>query len=436
MIKKFLKDESLRDMLIMGFPVLAIALALLIVGIIFVQPAPPNHLTLATGDDQGDLESYAKQYQRLLKDDGVRVDILKTRGPLENLRLLQDGNSGVMAAFVQDGLGSTDLEPDVSSLGSLYYEPVWIFYRGNLNITHFSQLEGKRIGVGRVGHANQVIAQRLLVLNGVDPKDATLINMSSDDALKALENGTLDAALFMRPASDPMIHELASRKGLRLMDVEQAEAIARKDAAFHHLILPRGAIDLNADIPSKDVDLVASTTTMLVSDELHPALAYLLLKAAAQIHDEPGIFERRGEFPANKDSIFLLSSDAVQFYKSGGPFWQRYLPYWLAAWLDRFVLLVIPVLAVAFPLLKTVPQAYHWRMRTRVYQRYGELKFLETQVRPGLTKEQVQDLVKKLDRIEERVDSMRMPRNFADFVYSLKGHIQLVRDRLTKAGSA
>ncbi|MBC7538443.1 MAG: ABC transporter substrate-binding protein [Bacteriovorax sp.] len=405
---------------------------LLIFAIGRFDPAPPNHLTISTGDDQSDIQKYAIQYKRILKAEGVTLNIRASSGPLENLKLLDDDNTGVSAAFVQDGIGSEDKEPDIVSLGSLYYEPIWIFYRSKNVYTHFSQLIGDKIAVGRVGHGAQVFAQRLLLMSGVDPQDASLLNMTSTESAQALKNGTVDAVILMLPADNKIIHELALRKDIKLLSLEQAEAISRKDQAFHHLILPRGAIDLESDIPKEDIDLVASTSTLLVRDDIHPALAYLLLKAATEVHSQPGIFEKRGEFPTNKDDSFSLSKDATQFYKSGAPFWQRYLPYWLAAWFDRFVLLIIPFLAFLLPLIRTIPKIYHWRLRSKIYQRYGELKFLETQIKHTVTKVDYDNYLQQLSLIEERVNKMKMPQNFSEYVYSLKGHIQFVRDRIEK----
>jgi TRAP transporter TAXI family solute receptor len=405
---------------------------LLILAIRHLDPAPPNHLTISTGDDQSDFQTYAKQYKRILKENGVTLNIRTTSGPLENLQLLDDDNSGVSAGLVQDGLGSETKEPDVVSLGSLYYEPIWIFYRSKNVYTHFSQLIGDKIAVGRIGHGAQVFSQRLLLMSGVDPEDATLLNMTSAESAQALKNGSIDAAIFMLPPDSKIIHELALRKDLKLMSLEQAEAISRKDAAFHHLVLPRGAIDLEADIPREDIDLVSSTATLLIRDDMHPALSYLLLKAATEVHGMPGIFEKRGEFPTNQGDTFPLSKDATQFYKSGAPFWQRYLPYWMAAWFDRFILLVIPLLAFLLPLIRLIPRIYHWRLRSKIYQRYGELKFLETQINPIVTKADYENYLQQLNLIEDRVNKMRMPQNFSEYIYSLKGHIQFVRDRIEK----
>jgi TRAP-type uncharacterized transport system substrate-binding protein len=432
MNRKILFNLSIKDVLVaigpVGFAV--------ILGLIFIyrnlDPAPPNQLTIVTGDDQTDLDEFAKEYQELLKEDGVTLHIKTSAGPIDNLKLLEDAKSNVSVAFVPDGLGSTDKQPDIVSLGSLYYEPLWVFYRGNTTLNHLSQLEGKKIAVGRLGRGTQVLADRLLRLSGVDMAQTKLLNISAKESGAALKKGQVDAAILLLDPQSSEVHELITDPDLHLMNILQAEAIARRDASFHHLVLPRGSLDLSQDLPQQDVNLISSTSTLLVRDDLHPALAFLLLKAAQQVHSGPGILEKRGEFPTNKDNQFSLSEDAIQFYKSGGPFWQRYLPYWLAAWLDRFVLLVIPVLAVLIPLGKMVPQIYDWRIRSRIHQRYGELKFLETQIKVVTTPEEYRSFENQLDLIEDRVSKMKVPKKFTEYIYSLRGHIQFVRDRLSR----
>lgn len=436
MNKNIFMNYSLRDALVVGLPCLLITAGILWFAYEHLDPSPPNHFSIATGEDQSDLDVLAKQYQEILKQSGVRLDIVHTSGPIENLAKLQDEKTDVDAAFVPDGLGSPEKQTDVVSLGSLYYEPIWVFTRTKAPVTHFSELEGKRIASGRAGHATHVITARLLKLNGVNGTNTKFVHMDAAASAEALIKGQVDAATFLLPPDDPLLHKLALTPGLQLMDVEQAEAIARRDAAFHHLILPRGAIDLNADIPSRDIHLVSSTGTLLVRDDLHPALSYLLLTAASQLHSGPGILEKRNEFPSNKDDAFALSEDAVQYYKSGGSIWQRHLPFWLAAWFDRFILIVIPIIAFVLPLFKIVPNMYHWRLRTRIYQRYGELKHIETQITPQTSKKQADDLLSRLGLIEDRVNRMKMPRNFSEYIYSLKGHIQFVRDRLKEAVEA
>ncbi|MGZ3774053.1 MAG: TAXI family TRAP transporter solute-binding subunit [Pseudobdellovibrionaceae bacterium] len=422
-----------KNLLVSILPIGLLIIAMLIIAVQYLDPAPPNHLVISTAEEQSDIQEIAKEYQNLLKQDGVKLEIRFSNGPIENLRRLEDDKSGVSAAFVQDGLGSPKEQPDVVSLGSLYFEPIWIFYRDKKEITHFSQLEGKKIAIGQVGHGTEILARRLFKLSALKLSHTTLINFDSKKSAEALIKGDVDAAVLMLAPDNPIIHTLALQKDLRLMNIAQAEAISRRDAAFHHLVLPRGALDLEADKPNTEINIISSTATLLVRDDLHPALAYLLLKAASEIHSNPGIFEKRNEFPINKDDVFPLSDDALQYYKSGGPFWQRYLPYWLAAWFDRFVLLIIPFLAFVLPLIRLIPKIYNWRLRSRIYQRYGELKYLETQITSKATKAEYTHYCQQLDHIEERVNKMKMPQNFSEYIYSLKGHIQFVRDRLEKS---
>ncbi len=434
MDKKIFYNWSLRDFMVAVGPVGAVVILIVILAYLYIDPAPPNHLMIATGDaDQSDLAQFAKEYQSILKEDGVRLDIQTTNGPFENLAKLENEASGVSVAFVQDGLGSAEKQPDVESLGSLYFEPIWIFYRGAKTLTHVSELDRKKISIGRLNHGTNVIARRLLELNGVNVKDnSNFLNLDLKSAAAALKQGQIDAAILMAPPESPVVHDLMMTKGITLFENEQAEGASKLSPSFHHLVLARGAIDLKNDLPNHNIDLLATTSTLLVRDDLHPALQYLLLKAATQLHGDPGIFEAKAEFPSNKDDVFPLSSDARQYYKSGGPFWQRYLPYWLAAWVDRFIFIAIPFLAIVIPMIRTVPKIYYWRIRQRIYHSYGELKYLETQIGPLASVLEFEDFLLRLDAIEARVNKIKVPQNFAEYIYSLRGHIQFVRSRLAE----
>ena len=431
MNKKIIFGRSIKDILFAVGPSMIVLIVVIVVAYKFLDPAPPTHMVIATGDNEGDYQIFAQQYQDILKKDGVRLDIRPSSGPVENLQLLENDEANVDAAFVQDGVGAPATQPDLVSLGSLDYEPLWGFYRGGKILSRFSELKGKKIAVGRPGRGTHLIALQLLKEGGVDETNSKLIPIGGVEAADALKKGEVDIAFFLLTPEDPLIEELGRNPTLHLMSVDQAEAITRQIPAIHHLILPHGAFDLENNRPDQDIHLVASTATLLVRDDLHPALAFLLLKAARDVHGGPGMFEKRGEFPINKDDQFPLSPDAQQFYKSGGPFWQRYLPFWLAAWIDRFILVVIPVMAIVVPMIRAVPRLYKWRIRTRIYKRYGELKFLETRIQSSTSKQQASEFMKELDAIEDRVNKMKVPLDFTEHIYSLRGHIHFVRERLS-----
>jgi TRAP transporter TAXI family solute receptor len=419
-----------NELLIAALPVFLLLIVLSVLLYKYVDPAPPKHFVISTGDGEGDYQAYAKLYKDILKDDGIDLEIRTSSGAVENLQRLRDPHSDVDVGFVHDGLGNQDDAPDVSSLGSLYYEPIWVFYRGGKVFHRLSDLIGKRVAVGAVGGGVRTLALQALKASGVDEKNTEFVTIGTGHASDALKAGKVDAAIFLTTPNDPLVVDLMNDKRLSLMDMDQAEALTRIVPFLHHLVLPHGTIDLKNNIPSSDVNLVSPTATLLVRDSLHSALVYLLLKAAAQVHSDPGIFEKKNEFPIDKDYSFSLAEEAKAYYKSGLPFWQKYLPFWVAALLDRFLLVVLPLFAVLIPLVKLIPRFMQWRIKSKIYQHYGELKFLETQMMPAQDVAKTHSYLVKLDAIEERVNHLKVPLDFSDQVYVLREHIHFVREQL------
>lgn len=432
MNKKIIFGRSLKDIVLAIGPLTLLFVAALIAAYFFLDPAPPTHLVIAAGSNQGDYRIYAKLYQDFLKQEGVDLTIRSTSGPEENLRLLQDDNAHVDIAFMQDGIGNPQQQPDLVSFGSLYQEPIWIFYRAGHEMTKLAQLQGKRIAIGPETSGTNILARTLLDESGVNTQNTTFINIGLEEAAQSLRDGGVDAALFLSSADDPLIDSLATDPKLSLMDVQQAEAISRQNPYLHHLVLPQGAFDLRHSIPDHDVNLVSPTATLIARDDLHPALIFLLLKAATEVHNAPGMFEKKDEFPSDQASTFPIDRDAKAFYKTGTPFWQRHLPYWLASLVDRFIIIVIPILALALPLIRLVPKIYQWRVRSRIFKRYGELKDLETQVKPDSLSTEFTSILGQLDDIEARVNAMRVPLDYSDHIYVLREHIDFVRGRIRR----
>lgn len=432
MNKKIFFGRSLKDVAIAVGPSTFFILCALIVAYIYLDPAPPSHLVIATGGGEGDYMIYAKLYKEILKKEGVDLEIRTTGGPVENLQLLEDENSNVDVGFVQDGLGNIDQQPDLVSLGSLYQEPIWIFYRNGSELTRLSQLEGKSIAIGPDSTGTNVLAKKLFQESGVDEKNAKFVPLGLTAAANSLRQGLVDAAVFLGNADDPLVEQLVLDPSLRLMNFDQAEAITRQIPYLHHLILPHGAFDLKRNLPAQDVHLVSPAATLVARDDLHPALVFLLLKAATQVHGAPGVFEKKDEFPTDREFTFPLDRDAKAFYKSGAPFWQRHLPYWLASLVDRFIIIMIPILALVLPLIRLVPKIYVWRIKSKIYKRYGELKFLEMQLKPETTFDELPRFLSLLDEIEVRVNQMKVPVDYSDHIYVLREHIDFVRGRLVR----
>jgi hypothetical protein len=343
----------------------------------------------------------------------------------------------VEVAFVQDGLGHRKKDPDVTSLGSLFYEPIWVFYRtSGKELTRLSQLSGRKIAIGLKGGETHTMAQKLLAAGGVTEQNATWKEMSDEDGAAALRSGQVDTAFFIASANSPIIQDMIRDPKLRLMDQDQAEALTRQFPYLHHLILPHGTLDLKANLPPTDVDLLAPTATLVARKSLHPALVYLLLKAATHVHHEPGIFEKKSEFPIDKDFVFPVNAGAKEYFKAGAPFWLKYLPFWLATLMERFIFLVLPTAALVIPLLKLVPRYLNWRVRSRIYKSYGELKMLEDRIDAKASAGVISQYVTHLDQIEIQVHRSNFPVDVFDDVYLLREHIHFVRERLNRMSRA
>ncbi len=402
----------------------------------FIDPAPPRQVVITTGAEDSEYLEFAKSYAHELAQDGVTLEAQSSGGAMDNIKRLRDPQDDARIAFLQDGLSNTDestsadSDVDLVSLGSVSYEPIWIFYRGKAVKTRLSALKGLRIGIGAQGSGTQVFAQRLLKASGVDASNSKLLNTANAEAQKLLHSGAVDAAFFIGAPESALVRAMMADPGLQAMDMDQAEAHSRQFPYLHHLVLPHGTLDLNTNLPAKDLNLLATTTTVVVTQSLHPALVALLMKAMQKTHAPADLLNAPHAFPSAKDVDFVLSKDAERFYKSGPPFLQRYLPFWLATLVDRAALAIIPLLAILIPVVRAVPALYAWRIRRRIYRWYGELKYLEIQVQTLSPEASREDILKQLSDIEHKVTHAVIPLPFAEHAYMLKEHIDLVRRKV------
>jgi TRAP transporter TAXI family solute receptor len=427
------KRFSWRDAVASALPVALVLVAAVWAALHFIDPAPRMHVVIATGAEDSAYQEFAQSYAKQLAEDGVTLEVQSSGGALDNIKRLRDPEDAARIAFLQDGLSDTeqshaaDSDVDLLSLGAVSYEPIWVFYRGQKVLTRLSELMGRRIAVGSQGSGTQVLALRLLKANGVDAANSHLLTLDRKQAQQGLKDGTVDAAFFIGAPESPLVREVMAYPGLRAMNLDQAEATTRQFPYLHHLVLPHGAMDLQNNVPGHDLHLLATTTTVVVTGNLHPALVALLMKAMQTTHAKADLLNAPHAFPSVKDTDFPLSKDAERFYKSGPPFLQRYLPFWLATLVDRAALAIIPLLAIMVPVMRAAPALYGWRIRRRIYRWYGELKYLEIQAQAQEPGESRQDLKKQLDQIEAKVTHAVIPLAFSEHAYVLKEHIDLVR---------
>jgi TRAP transporter TAXI family solute receptor len=419
------------DLWITVLPAVLIIAAAFGITAFFVKPAPPKRITLAIAPEEGGSRYYARRYQELLKRHGITLDVRQTGGSLSNVQLLAAPDSGVDVAFVQSGTAAGERAEGIVSLGSVSYIPLWVFYRGE-PIDDVRALKGRRIAVGTPESGTRALALTLLGASGADKGGTELLPLDRDAAIEQIKRGGIDAAFLVAPAESPAIKKLAAAPGVRLLSFARADAYVRRYPYLSKLVLPRGVFDLAADVPERDVLLLAPTQNLVARDALHPALAYLLLRTATEVHGSAGMLDQAGEFPAPRETGFPVSSEARRFYQAGVPFLQRYLPFWAANLVDRLWVMLVPIIAVVVPLGRAVPALYRWRVRSRVFRWYGRLKQIELQLEEDPDRHILDDMLTRLDDMERAVNQIPTPLAYAENLYFFREHVDVVRRRIVR----
>jgi TRAP-type uncharacterized transport system substrate-binding protein len=395
-----------------------------------LHPLPPRRITMATGPDGSNYAFWGKRYKILLAKEGIELDLVATKGGVENLKLLRDPNSGVQLGFVEGGVASDSDSPDLVSLGTLGYEPVWFFSRKVASDRGLFAFRGKRVSIGPEGSDSRALMDELLKRNALDTGAFHELNLEPEAAAAELLNGNIDACVLMTSWGSPVVHQLITAPGIDLASFSRADAYVALFPSLSKLVIPAGVADLENNRPPRDTTLLATKTNLIVRGNLHPALQYLLLETASQIHSHGGIFQKAGEFPAPEALEIELSSDARHYYKSGRPFLQRYMPFWLAALVEQAAVLVIPLLGLLYPLGKGLASLYGWGMQRRIFLPYGELHWVEMEINKLGQQPPTEEIRNRMKHLEERADRVRVSANYIPMLYSLKENIAYVRGRL------
>ena len=429
---------SIRDLLVSAGPVAALAVGLLVLAYLWLDPTPPRRVTLATGPAQSAYDEFGKRYQKALAADGIEVVLLPSEGSSANLQLLREGKADL--GFVQGGTAAGDAEASgLLSLGSLFVEPLWLFYREDAvrrlqpraGLTSLTQLEGLRVNVGTPGSGVPSLMDKLFEANRMDRAKLRLSRLEQTPATVAFLAGELDAVVFASAPESLMVQMLLQTPGVKLMDLTQGEAYSRRFPFLTPVVLPRGIVDLARDLPPQDVRLVATTTALLTREGTHPALVQLFAQAARSLHGPAGWFNRAGAFPTAEHSEYPIAKEAERAIRGGAPFLQRYLPFWLANLIERMWLALGIIIAVLLPLSRIVPPLYEFRIRSRVFRWYGQLREIENRMQTDPA--QGPQLAAELDELDERVGRISVPLSYADELYALRNNIGLVRRKVAPA---
>jgi hypothetical protein len=427
-----ISQVSWRDLALTLGPFVVLVLVVLWITLHFVQPAPPDSIILTSGAEGSMFQVHAGRYAKILARQGVQLKILPSQGSLENLKRLSDAQFKVDVGFVQGGIAGLGDPGDLVSLGSVFYVPVLVFYRAPHPIKLLSELEGKRIAIGREGSGARVLAETLLKANGIEAGGKSkLVDLEGKAAQAALVKGDVDAAFVMGDSATPAtMRDLIHTPGVRLFDFVQGDAYVGRFRYLTKLALPPGSLDLGKNTPADTLTMVAPTVELIARPGLHPALSDMLIQAAQEVHGRATLLQKAGEFPAPLEHEYRISDDALRYYKSGKSFAYRHLPFWLASLVDRIVIVLVPLAVVLIPGLRVVPWLYKWRINARIYRRYGELMALERVAFGETTREQRAEALKRLDEIERRIITGKLPASAAEQLYVLRQHVDFVRNRL------
>ena len=429
---------SLRDLLVSAGPLALLAVGLLAAAYWWLNPTPPRYVVLATGAEQSAYAEFGQRYQKALAAQGIEVRLLPSEGSLANLQLLREGRADL--AFVQGGTAVLEVEDheQLRSLGSLFVEPLWLFYRTQAvrrstpagRLDALPQLRGLRVNVGTEGSGVPILMDKLLDANHMQASDLRLSRLEQTPATVAFLDGKIDVLVFASAPESPMVQMLLQTPGVRLMDFPQNEAYGRRFPFLTPVTLPRGVVDLAGNVPANDVRLVASTTSLLTRADTHPALLQLFAQHAQTLHSGAGWFNRAREFPSTRHSELEIAPEADRAINEPVPLLQRYLPFWLANLIQRMWLVLGILIAVMLPLSRIVPPLYQLRVRSRVFRWYGRLREIENDMVSGQAPSS--DLTQALDALEAQVLKVSVPLAYADELYALRNHIQMVRGRLAR----
>ncbi len=410
-----------------------VAVALATGALLLLRYRPTREFAFATGRENGAYYALAVEYRTRLAARGYTLTIVPTSGSIEILEQLRDGKA--VAGFVQGGTAQAVDTSGLSSLGSILYEPLWVFYRKDAFAeppTYVTELRGRRIAVGEPGSGSALLARQLLAENGVTTETSHLLPIGVAPAQELLHQGELDALVFVLSPLAPTVRTLLTDSSVALLDIKRTLTYHRHFPYLTTVILPEGSIDLSANIPDRNRVLLATTTSLVARNDIAPDITRLLLGEAQAIHSSGGILQDAGEFPSTRLVEIPMNRDASRFLDVGPTGLERYLPYWLSSRLEWFIFVILPLLVVLYSLFRYLPKVSNTYFRYQLHRRYVEVRKLERQI-PTLTVGEIDKEIEWLEGLQMLLtNNLRVPTFCLQEFYNLRAHLNMVTLRLEK----
>lgn len=415
--------------LTLGFPAILLIIASFYVTSQFIQPAPKKELVIATGSKTGNYYTTALAYQALLQEEGIKVTILNSAGSVENLSLLKEKKADI--AFVQNGIAGN--KHNVELLASLYYEPLWIFYKNdNYTMDYVIQLIGKTIAIGKSQSGTEHLSRMILQDNGITPQNTNIINLSTTQAKEKLIQGKIDGLFIVSSTQSSIIKALLEEPSINLLSIKRSKAYSQKYSFLESLNLYEGTIDLYKNLPDEDIRLLATTANLVVNSDVPEELIRILMKKVQFIHSSKTLFSQDNQFPNTSNTNLVINEEALKYLKDGDSFLEKIFPYWIASNIDRLKILLIPILTLMFPLFKGVLPLYQWTMRSKIYRWYDQVNEIDQHI-PTMSKEKQLQTIKDLEELKLEIQKeTKVPLSFMGEYYNLIMHIDMICKKLEK----
>ncbi|AXH13140.1 TAXI family TRAP transporter solute-binding subunit [Halarcobacter bivalviorum] len=413
-----------------SIPILLLVIASFYITSKFIKPAPKKEITIATGTKNGNYYKTALIYKELLEKENVKVNLLTSEGSIDNIKLLKENKADI--AFLQNGTIKSHQE-DIKSLASIYYEPLWVFYRNEgFSINYVIQLISKKISIGKEGSGTKDLALKVLEDNGINKENSQIFNYDANRAKDELIKGNIDAMFVVSSHNSEAIRELLSNPKINVLSFKRAKAYSRKYPFLEALTLYEGTLDLYKNLPDENINLLATTANLVVKSDFSEELIRLVLKKVKEVHEKKDLFAKPQQFPNNINMQLEMHEEAQRYFEYGDTWLEKIFPYWIASNIDRLKLLIIPLLTLLFPLFKGFFPLYTWTMRSKIYKWYEKVRKLDNNIET-LEKKQLEEELLNIQNLKSEIQKeTRVPLSFMGEYYNLQLHLDLIETKIEK----
>lgn len=424
-----LNGVSLKSITFTTIPIIVLVIAASWLIVHLLSPAPPNKIVILSGPKGSNFYDDANQYAKMIRKHGVNVEVVVTTGSEQNLELLLNKKSKADVGFIKNSSTIKESAKNIVSLGTVLVNPLLVFYKGD-DLNFITELKGKRVAIGPDDSATKEFVAEVLRENELNVQDITTLALESEESINALINGDVNAIFLTGElVSQDRVHQIMNIPGVKVMNFEQADGYTREFKFLSKLEIPEGAFNLGKNIPHKNIKLIGTSVELVAKESLHPALSDLIIAASKEVSGSSNMFRDKHEFPQLIEHNIPISEEANRYYKSGAPFLYKKLPFWLASFLDRMLLIFLPLLIVLIPASKIIGPLYKWRIRSRIYKWYGDLMKIQQDIKGQLSELERVNLTARLNDIEEKVNKLALPLSYASELYALRAHIEYVKAR-------